>query len=104
MSRAGEASVDACDSFELWHHVTCRNYSSSEFLRCSESTFNTRTSMRSFGALSLSELSSGTAAGQLIRGSSEAIAMIREGQLRNINGSDIRAQAQFIAGLFQVAA
>jgi IS6 family transposase len=35
---------------------------------------------------------------------SEAMAMIRKGQVRNIGGSDIRAQAKFIAGLFQVAA
>jgi IS6 family transposase len=34
----------------------------------------------------------------------EAMAMIRKGQIRNIGGSDIRAQAEFIAGLFQVAA
>ena len=34
----------------------------------------------------------------------EAMAMIRKGQVRNISGSDIRAQAEFIAGLFQVAA
>jgi hypothetical protein len=27
----------------------------------------------------------------------------RKGQVRNIGGSDIRAQAQFIAALFQVA-
>ena len=30
--------------------------------------------------------------------------MIRKGQVRNIGGSDIRDQAEFIAGLFQVAA
>src|SRR5215211_403279 len=34
----------------------------------------------------------------------EAMAMIRKGQVQNIGGSDIRAQATFIAGLFQVAA
>ncbi len=34
----------------------------------------------------------------------EAMAMIRKGQVRNIGGNDIRAQAAFIAGLFQVAA
>jgi IS6 family transposase len=34
----------------------------------------------------------------------EAMAMIRKGQVRNIGGSDIRAQAEFIAGLFGVAA
>jgi hypothetical protein len=33
----------------------------------------------------------------------EAMAMIRKGQVRNIGASDIRAQAEFIAGLFQVA-
>jgi transposase-like protein len=34
----------------------------------------------------------------------EAMAMIRKGQVRNIGGRDIKAQAEFIAGLFQVAA
>jgi transposase, IS6 family len=34
----------------------------------------------------------------------EAMAMIRKGQVRNIGGRDMRAQATFIAGLFQVAA
>jgi IS6 family transposase len=34
----------------------------------------------------------------------EALAMIRKGQVRNIGGDDIRAQARFIAGLFEVAA
>src|SRR5271165_136439 len=34
----------------------------------------------------------------------EAMAMIRKGQVRNINGSDIRGQATFIAGLFGIAA
>jgi transposase-like protein len=34
----------------------------------------------------------------------EAMAMLRKGQVRTISGSDIRAQATFIAGLFQVAA
>jgi hypothetical protein len=34
----------------------------------------------------------------------EAMAMIRKRQVRNINGSDIRGQATFIAGLFGIAA
>ena len=34
----------------------------------------------------------------------EAMAMIRKGQVRNISGRDIKAQAEFIAGLFQIAA
>lgn len=33
----------------------------------------------------------------------EAMAMIRKGQVRNIRGNDIRAQANLIAGLFQLA-
>jgi hypothetical protein len=32
------------------------------------------------------------------------MAMVRKGQIRNISGNDIRAQAIFIAGLFQIAA
>ena len=34
----------------------------------------------------------------------EAYAMIRKGQVRNIDGRDIRAQAIFIAGIFDGAA
>src|SRR5689334_3338060 len=34
----------------------------------------------------------------------EVMAMIRKGQVRNIGGSDMRAQAAFVAGLFGVAA
>jgi transposase-like protein len=34
----------------------------------------------------------------------EAMAMVRKGQVRRIGGCDIRAQAGFIAGLFQPAA
>ncbi len=34
----------------------------------------------------------------------EAMAMVRKGQVRKIGGRDIRAQAGFIAGLFQTAA
>jgi len=34
----------------------------------------------------------------------EAMAMVRKGQVRNIGGSDTRAQATFITGLFEMAA
>ena len=34
----------------------------------------------------------------------EAMAMVRKGQVRKIGGRDMRAQAGFIAGLFQTAA
>ena len=34
----------------------------------------------------------------------EAMAMIRKGQVHNIGGGDIRAQAAFVVGLFEVAA
>jgi transposase, IS6 family len=34
----------------------------------------------------------------------EAMAMIKKGQIRHIGGDDIRAQGDFIAGLFQIAA
>jgi transposase-like protein len=33
----------------------------------------------------------------------EAMAMIRKGQVRKVGGRDMRAQAAFVAGLFQVA-
>jgi IS6 family transposase len=34
----------------------------------------------------------------------EAMAMMRKGQVRNISGSNIKAQTKFIAGLSQVPA
>ncbi len=34
----------------------------------------------------------------------EGMAMIRKGQVRNIGGGDMRAQATFVAGLFGIAA
>ena len=34
----------------------------------------------------------------------EAMAMVRKGQVRSIGGRDMRAQATFVAELFQVAA
>jgi IS6 family transposase len=34
----------------------------------------------------------------------EAMGMIRKGQVQNIGGNDIRAQATFIATLFDIAA
>jgi transposase, IS6 family len=34
----------------------------------------------------------------------EAMAMIRKGQIRHIDGNDIQAQSSFVAGLFQIAA
>jgi transposase, IS6 family len=34
----------------------------------------------------------------------EAMAMIKKGQIRRIDGNDIKAQSAFIAGLFQIAA
>ena len=34
----------------------------------------------------------------------EVMAMMRKGQIRNIRGNDIRAQSNFIAGLFEIAA
>jgi hypothetical protein len=32
------------------------------------------------------------------------MAMVRKGQVRNIGSKDIKAQAQFIASLFEIAA
>ena len=34
----------------------------------------------------------------------EAMAMVRKGQVRDVGGQDMRAQATFVAGLFEVAA
>ncbi len=65
------SSVEADDTFEHWHHVTCRNYAVSEFRRQSDNPFNARIAFRAFGQLALTDASSDMGAAQLIRGTAE---------------------------------
>ena len=48
------------DGFDHWHQVTCRSYSMTECRRIDNRHFRARVSMHSFGAFSLSEISSRT--------------------------------------------
>ena len=65
------SSIDAIDDFERWHQVTCRNYSNSELRRRDDGPFAAAISMRPFGALGLSDVSSSSGAAQLIRGAAD---------------------------------
>jgi AraC-like DNA-binding protein len=59
--------VDATDSFEQWHAVTCRNYSGSELARDEDAPFAAHIEMRPFGALGLSDVWSNAGAAKLLR-------------------------------------
>lgn len=50
--------VGANDCFELWHQVTCRNYSRTEYRRPPSGPFEGQISARQFGALTVSDVSS----------------------------------------------
>ncbi|MBS0560907.1 MAG: helix-turn-helix domain-containing protein [Proteobacteria bacterium] len=60
-------SVDAGNSFEEWHEVTCWNYSRSEFERDRHERFAAHITMRQFGALGLSTIESGVGVAKLRR-------------------------------------
>lgn len=64
-------SVSVSDSFELWHQVTCRNYSNSELRRSDDGPFAAGISMRPFGPVGLSDVWSSSGAAQLIRGTDD---------------------------------
>jgi AraC-like DNA-binding protein len=64
---SGLMSVDAGDSFEQWHEVTCRNYSRSECEREGRGPFAANIAMRQFGALGLSQVASAAGAAKLRR-------------------------------------
>jgi len=68
---SAETTVEAGDSFEHWHQVTCRDYSLSEFHCTSDDEFGARISSRAFGALALTNASATMGAAQLIRGQAE---------------------------------
>jgi hypothetical protein len=57
----------------------------------------------SSGALNQASRSSFRTARRTVAGY-EVMAMVRKGQVRNIGGRDMQAQASFIAELFQIAA
>jgi hypothetical protein len=65
--------VGASQSFEQWHHTTCHNYSITDYRRTRQGPFWGHISARSFGALTISELSSFASESrvEVLRGSTE---------------------------------
>src|ERR1700733_2611623 len=65
--------VGVSQCFEQWHHATCHNYSVTDYRRTSRGPFGGHISARSFGALTVSELSSSASESrtEVIRGSAE---------------------------------
>jgi hypothetical protein len=53
-------TTKAGDNIDLWHHVTCRNFSESEYWRESDEPFGAHILSREFGALTLSDVSLST--------------------------------------------
>jgi AraC-like DNA-binding protein len=60
-------AVKPGDGFDHWHQVTCRNYSMTESRRLPDRHFRARVSLRHFGPLLISDLSSATTDDDLIR-------------------------------------
>lgn len=65
--------VGASQCFEQWHHATCHNYSITDYRRTGRGPFSGHISARSFGALTVSQLSSSASENRIevIRGSKE---------------------------------
>src|SRR5260370_16235355 len=65
--------VGASKCFEQWHHATCHNYSTTDYRRTTQGPFTGHISAWSFGALSVSKLSSSTSESRIevLRGSAE---------------------------------
>ena len=65
--------VGVSQCFEQWHHATCHNYSITDYRRTGQGPFKGHISARSFGALTVSQLSSSASESRIevIRGSSE---------------------------------
>jgi AraC-like DNA-binding protein len=65
--------VGASQCFEQWHHATCNNYSITDYRRTGHGPFSGHISVRSFGALTVSQLSSSGSESrtEVIRGSTE---------------------------------
>jgi AraC-like DNA-binding protein len=70
---AGIAAAGESDSFEYWHEVTCRNFSTTNYRRPVKGPFRGRISTRQFGALTVSDISASFAyyKVQVTRGSAE---------------------------------
>jgi len=52
------AAARESDCFDYWHQVTCRNFSTTEYRRPVRGPFKGRITARSFGALTVSDISS----------------------------------------------
>jgi len=52
------APVGDSDCFEYWHQITCRNFSTTEYRRPISGPFKGRITARSFGALTVSDITS----------------------------------------------
>jgi AraC-like DNA-binding protein len=65
--------VGASQCFEQWHYATCHNYSTTDYRRTTQGPFTGHISAWSFGALSVSKLSSSTSESRIevLRGSAE---------------------------------
>ena len=63
----------ASQCFEQWHYATCHNYSNTDYRRTGHGTFSGHISARSFGALTVSQLSSSAPENRIevLRGSTE---------------------------------
>jgi AraC-like DNA-binding protein len=65
--------VGVSQCFEQWHHATCHNYSVTDYRRGKQGPFSGQISARSFGALTVSQLSSFASEGRIevLRGATE---------------------------------
>jgi AraC-like DNA-binding protein len=65
--------VGASQCFEQWHHATCHNYSITDYRRTGQGPFSGHISACSFGALTVSQLTSSASESRIevIRGSAE---------------------------------
>jgi hypothetical protein len=55
------------DSFDRWHHVTCREFSLTECRRLADQAFQASISIRNFGPLVINDIWSSTSAADRIR-------------------------------------
>ena len=59
-------NVKPGDSFDHWHMATCRNYSLTECRPIATQSFRGQISIRAFGSLAISDISTGTLADELV--------------------------------------
>lgn len=60
-------AVKPGDSFDHWHHVTCRQFSVTECSKAAERNFRARVTIRQFGELALNSIWSSTRHDEVIR-------------------------------------